>query len=130
MVRTVLEKKAHTVNGKFYGWWIKFSDGECAYVAYRKGSGSRGHFRLKNAWCFDLSVLNDAKHRGVKTIMVVHDRGKKQRDYYATPLQMLLEAPSEPHAEGATRQRRLALRLWIVNPSRNAETIAKSLKLR
>lgn len=123
----VVKKTSHSVNGKFHGWWVEF-DTCLVYFAYRKGAGSKGYFRNADAWCIDLSTLNEAKYRGAKYIGVVHKT--KKTELYITPIENLFTGYSQIHANGTVRQRMLSRQKWLVNPLTKEEYIKRAVKIR
>lgn len=130
-------KSAHRPNGHFYGLWTQFDTGAHLYTAYRQGSGSRGYFKNKNAWCIDEFTISQCRARGVEWITVIHDvsgyrKGAKKlvREYYATKVDDLYGPHSGEHSLGVTKQRFLPRGFWKMNPCNGYGETAKKMAIK
>lgn len=132
----VERKSAHRPNGHFYGMWVHFDDDGVMYSAYRQGSGTKGYFRNKDAWCIDNFTLESAAAKGVKWITVLHDVSgfrKKgatpDRQYYGTLLEDFYGPLSGEHKVGVTKQRYLPRIFWRKNPLATFSATAKKVAI-
>ena len=125
----VASKKKQSVNGRHYGWWIEFDDGQQMYVAFRAGTrDQRGYNRKQDAWLIDTRVLHEARARGITHIGLV--AGKTKRTYYATWLEDFFGPKSQAFAGKDSPQRMLMRNAWRINPMIDEGNIARAMRLR
>ena len=115
----------HKVNGRFYGSFYYLEDDTAMYLAHRK---RREVFQAKNAWCIDLSTLNEIKNRSISIVGNVCKSGK-DKFVWMTPVEDFFGFNSFAHI-GDTRQRGLPLNCFKLNPGLVERHIARSIKIR
>jgi hypothetical protein len=121
-----MKKEKHTINGKFVGCFYELDDGAKLYLAHR--TRSQVH-RLRNAWCFDLSLLERIRKMGIVSIGVIRREGA-MRMVWLTHIDDLFNSPDSFAYMSETRQRGLPLSKFRIDPSKSEKVIAKSVKLR
>lgn len=122
----ILKVYPHMKNGRFYGAFYYLDNGKAMYLAHRK---RREVFQVKNAWCIDLSTLNECKARGIDTIGVV-TQSSVGKFFYITPLADMFDSPHSFAHFGDTRQRGLPLTKFRLNPSIDPARISSAIKVR
>ena len=120
-----MKVEQHRSNGRHYGCFYTLSDGTQLYLAHRQ---RREVFQARNAWCLDLSTLNEIKRRGISIVGVVCKSGKEKL-YWVTDVADFFAINSFAHM-GDTRQRGLPLNCFKLTPGLIEKHIAKSIKLR
>lgn len=116
----------HTVNGEFVGMFYYPESGGCLYLAHRSG---RDVYRKKNAWLFDVAVLDKILQRPVTMIGVVTCKGSKKR-FWITPVEKFVNSPYAVVLKEQVTRRGLPLTRFKINPSAELEYIEASVKLR
>lgn len=115
----------HSVNSRFYGAFYYLDNGQALYLAHRK---RREVFQARNAWCIDLSTLNQIKARGIDTVGVVCKSGA-DKFFWITHVEDFFGIHSFGHF-GDSRQRGLPLARFRLNPGIMTRHISKAIKVR
>lgn len=115
----------HKVNSRHYGCYYYLSDGRALYLAHRK---RREVFRERNAWCIDLSTLNQIRDKGITTVGVMCKSGKDYL-YWVTHIDDFFGDHSFGHF-GDTRQRGLPLTRFALHPDIIEKYIKRSMRIR
>lgn len=129
-------RHTHLRFGQFYGEWLHWNTGSVTYMAQREGSGSKGYYRLMNAWCIDDYTLEQCISRGVQWIIIKHivsgfrkHAKKTVVEYYATRVEDFFGPRSGNHTAGTTKQRYLPRAFWRITPVLAEKAIAKLIAI-
>lgn len=121
-----MTKVPHTINGRLCGMFYHFDDGKGLYLAHCK---PRDVHRKKDAWCIDVSVLNEARERGISVVGVVCGTAKS-KNFWVTDLEDFFESRHSFSHWDEMQQRGLPRGRFKLNPLAREGYVSKSVKLR
>ena len=126
----MIERAAHSVNGKRLGMFFKWPDGRQLYIAWKSGEKCRDFDPKRNAWMIDTSLLRTLEARGVEFFGIAHRvRGKVR--YYALPVADTLNDEKCPrHFGKCGPQRIIQCDLFTANSTLWEHNIDKAMKMR
>lgn len=122
----MLRVEKHSINGKLQGYWYETDAGRKLYLAHRTRSAI---YRNKNAWLFDVSLLERCRSRGISAIGVVLRQGKKKL-IWLTNVEDFFTSPDAFVYATISRQRGLPLHRFKIDPLKLQENIELSLRIR
>lgn len=121
-----MKRVPHTINGKPFGMFYHLDDGRVIYMAHRR---ARDVERTKNAWCIDVSVLEEARKLGASAVGVMCGKGKSKK-FWLTSIQDFFESRHSFAHWGTAPQRGLPLTRFIVNPHASRDYVTSAVKIR